>query len=111
MRICQLSLFFGEDELNRISAGDLARHIQDGGETYKVVHKPFIAIRSTPSTSGKICGTAMFQQHVDTFGWDEGGAWRKIFGLPKTSKLPLGNPLAEAWSWSAAGEDGVDRVR
>jgi len=60
---------------------------------YEVVYKPFVAIRSRPSTDGKIVGTVMFQQRLDTFGFDQSRCWRRVFGRISGEQ----SRLVEAW--------------
>lgn len=48
-------------------------------QTFEVVRKPFVAVRSQPSTDGPIVLTAETGQIIDTFGMDESGLWRKVY--------------------------------
>eukprot|EP00930_Biecheleria_cincta_P091791 TRINITY_DN81448_c0_g1_i1.p1 TRINITY_DN81448_c0_g1~~TRINITY_DN81448_c0_g1_i1.p1 ORF type:complete len:329 (+),score=80.40 TRINITY_DN81448_c0_g1_i1:72-1058(+) len=64
----------------------LAREVQlpsgivhGGLETFEVVRKPFVAVRSRPRTDATIIFTAETGQIVETFGEDETGLWRKVF--------------------------------
>merc|ERR1712232_1319750 len=52
------------------SPQELLFHAAGGALSYKVNHRPHVAVRATPSTQGCILTSAGFGEHIDTFGWD-----------------------------------------
>jgi len=72
--------------LRLISAQELPETVVIGEqEQFEVVRRPFIAVRSQPRMDGPIVTTVEFGEHVDTFGEDESGLWRKVFCVCTTA--------------------------
>mmetsp|Transcript_5655 Transcript_5655/g.21398 ORF Transcript_5655/g.21398 Transcript_5655/m.21398 type:complete len:390 (+) Transcript_5655:62-1231(+) len=83
----------GTDGCVPVSSKEMRVLVAEGGEQYEVVYKPFIAVRSQPSIDGKISGTAMYKQRLDTFGWDDSKEWRRVLAKVSGSN----SRLVEAW--------------
>ncbi|CAK9036752.1 Putative glucuronoxylan glucuronosyltransferase IRX7 [Durusdinium trenchii] len=79
----------------------------DVRESFEVVRKPMVAVRSQPSTDGLIAAgldfsvfSVEFGQHVDTFGADDSGQWRRVYcQCTKAAKqdVPLPRDPVQAW--------------
>jgi len=61
------------------ATGEELLQSQMGGLTYQVVYKPFLAIRSEPSSRGRIIRSMEYGSYVDTYGWDATKTFRKIY--------------------------------
>lgn len=70
----------GEDGCIPASSREVIDAAAEGNDVYEVVHGPYTAVRNIPSTDGRIVGTCLVGERVDTFGWDDSGRWRRVFG-------------------------------
>eukprot|EP00931_Biecheleriopsis_adriatica_P123431 TRINITY_DN98478_c0_g1_i1.p1 TRINITY_DN98478_c0_g1~~TRINITY_DN98478_c0_g1_i1.p1 ORF type:complete len:302 (+),score=60.67 TRINITY_DN98478_c0_g1_i1:33-938(+) len=67
-RLCLLSC---QELPPRMVMGDVQR--------FEVIRQPFTAVRSQPSMDGAIVMTVEYGVQLDTFEYDDSGAWRKVF--------------------------------
>ncbi|CAK8998025.1 unnamed protein product [Durusdinium trenchii] len=78
----------------------IPQEFMDVRESFEVVRKPMVAVRSQPSTDGLIVFSVEFGQHVDTFGADDSGQWRRVYcQCTKAAKqdVPLPRDPVQAW--------------
>lgn len=96
--LAALAAEFGERL--ELMAEDLHPNVMNLKETFQVVRKPMVAVRSQPSTEGQIVFSVEYGTEVDTFGVDSSGLWRRVFcQRTRVAKqdAPLPREPVEAW--------------
>lgn len=96
--LAALAAEFGERL--ELMAEDLHPNVMNLKETFQVVRKPMVAVRSQPSTEGQIVFSVEYGTEVDTFGVDSSGLWRRVFcQCTRVAKqdAPLPREPVEAW--------------
>eukprot|EP00435_Cladocopium_sp_Y103_P057525 s1184_g19.t2 len=96
--LAALAAEFGERL--ELMAEDLHPSVMNLKETFQVVRKPMVAVRSQPSTEGQIVFSVEYGTEVDTFGVDSSGLWRRVFcQCTRVAKqdAPLPREPVEAW--------------